>query len=205
VACRAVAGDERVAADLGAWIVFADEAGQSLRPPKARTWAPRGHTPVVKVAGKGSGRVSLAGMIAIKPGTRTRMIYRTIVRHGRKGERPGFREHDLAALLDAAHQQPHGPIVLVWDNSTQHVDKLMRALIAMRAAWLTVYRLPPYAPELNLVEGIWSHLKRSLGNLGARTTDELATLVKTRLKRMQYRPALLNGLVAETGLTLEPP
>ena len=185
--------------------MFADEAGQSLRPPKARTWAPRGRTPVVKVAGKGSGRVSLAGMIAIKPGARTHMIYRTIVHHGRKNERPGFRERDFACLLDAAHQQLCGPIVLVWDNSTQHVDKLMRTLIATRATWLTVYRLPPYAPELNPVEGVWPHLKRNLGNLAARTTDELAALAKTRLKQMQYRPALLDGLVAETGPTLEPP
>jgi DDE superfamily endonuclease len=160
---------------------------------------------VIKVAGKGSGRVSLAGMIAIKPGARTRMIYRTIVHHGRKNEKPGFREHDFAALLDAAHQQLRGPIVPVWDNSTQHVDKLMRTLISTRSAWLTAYRLPPYAPELNPVEGIWSHLKRSLGNLAAHTTDELATLAKTRLKRTQYRPALLDGLVTETGITLQPP
>jgi hypothetical protein len=28
---------------------------------KARTWAPRGQTPVVKVTAKGSGRISIAG------------------------------------------------------------------------------------------------------------------------------------------------
>jgi hypothetical protein len=36
---------------------FEDEAGQTLRPPKARTWSRRGHTPLVRVSGKGSGRV----------------------------------------------------------------------------------------------------------------------------------------------------
>lgn len=180
--------------------MFADEAGQSLRPPKARTWSRRGHTPVLRVSGKGSGRVSLAGLIALKPAVRTRLIYRAIVHHGRKG----FREKDFAALPDAAHQQLGGPIVLVRDNSTQHVDAAMRSLIATRS-WLTVYRLPPYAPDLNPVEGVWSHLKRSLGNLAAHSTDHLAALVKSRLKQMQYRPALLDGFVAETGLTLEPP
>jgi putative transposase len=148
--------------------------------------------------------VSLAGLIAVKPTARTRLIYRTIVCHGRTGERKGFREKDFAALLDAAHQQLDGPIVLVWDNSTQHVDTAMRRLIATRT-WLTVYRLPSYAPDLNPTEGVWSHLKRGLGNLAARTTDQLATLVKTRLKQMQYRPDLLDGFIAETGLTLEPP
>jgi hypothetical protein len=57
----------RLAAATGAWICFEDEAGQNLRPPKARTWARRGHTPVVTVCGKGSGRVSVAGLVCLKP------------------------------------------------------------------------------------------------------------------------------------------
>ncbi len=197
--------DKSTAADLGAWIVFADEAGQSLRPPKACTWSRRGHTPVRKVAGKGSGRIGLAGMIAIRPGQRTRLIFRTITHHGRKNERPGFREKDFAVMLDAAHQQLAGPIVLVWDNASLHVDKRMRAFIATRSTWLTVYRLPPYAPDLNPVEAVWSHLKRSIANLAAHTTDDLAHLVKQRLNRMHYHPTLLDGFIASTGLTLEPP
>jgi putative transposase len=59
--------------------------------------------------------------------------------------------------------------------------------------WLTVYRLPPYAHELNPVELVWSHLKRSLANLAKRDISELAALVKTRLKKMQYRPERLKG------------
>jgi hypothetical protein len=51
----------RLAAATGAFICFEDEAGQNLRPPKARTWAPRGRTPVVAVSGKGSGRVTGRG------------------------------------------------------------------------------------------------------------------------------------------------
>jgi len=46
----------------GAWICFEDETGQTLHPPKARTWARRGHTPVVRVCGKGAERVSVAGL-----------------------------------------------------------------------------------------------------------------------------------------------
>ena len=66
----------RLAAATRAWIVFEDETGQSLRPPKARTWAPRGRTPVVRVSGKGSGRVSVAGLVCCKPGGRGRFFYR---------------------------------------------------------------------------------------------------------------------------------
>ena len=70
--------------------------------------------------------------------------------------------------------------------------------------WLTVYQLPAYAPELNPVEAVWSHLKRSLANLAKRNLSQLAALVKTRLKRMQYRPGLIDGFLAKTGLDLTP-
>ncbi|MFI1178164.1 transposase [Streptomyces sp. NPDC020799] len=191
--------------DQGAWLCFEDESGQSLRPPKARTWSRRGHSPVLRVSGKGSGRVSVAGMVCTRPGGRTRLVFRMLVHHGRKGEKKGFREPDFAALLDAAHCQLGSRIVLVWDNSTQHKDTAMRELLATREEWLTVFRLPAYAPDLNPAEGVWAHLKKSLGNLAAGTTDQLAAHTRTRLKRMQYRPHLLNGFITETGLTLTPP
>ncbi|WP_448619511.1 transposase [Geodermatophilus sp. URMC 65] len=82
-----------------------------------------------------------------------------------------------AALLDAAHQQLGGPIVLVWNNLSTHTSKAMAELIAARP-WLTVYRLPPYGHELNPVEVIWSHLKRSLANLTRHTIAELTALVE---------------------------
>lgn len=86
-----------------------------------------GVPPQVKVSGKGSGRVSVAGMVCAKPGERTRLIHRILTHHpGRRGERNGFKERDFADLLEAAHQQLGGRIVLVRDNSTQHKDALMR-------------------------------------------------------------------------------
>ena len=76
-------------------------------------------------------------------------------------------------------------------------------IIAARP-WLTVFRLPPYAHELNPVEPVWAQLKRSLVNLTKHTLAELTALVKTRLRRMQYRPALLAGFLASTGLEYRP-
>jgi transposase len=193
-----------MAADLGAWLCFEDEAGQGLRPPKGRTWGRRGVTPVVAVSAAGSARVSLAGLVATKPGRRPRLIYRTRTHRGRKGEPKGFAEADYAALLDAAHQQLGGPIVLVWDNLNTHVSAVMRRLVAARA-WLRVYQLPAYAPELNPVEGVWSWLKRSLANLAKHTIGQLLALIKTRLKRLQYRHRLIAGFLARTRLDLHPP
>jgi len=59
-------------------------------------------------------------------------------------------------------------------------------------------------PELNPPAPVWSHLKRSLANLARHNITQLTALVKTQLKRMQYRPRLLDGFLASTGLDLTP-
>ena len=51
-------------------------------------------------------------------------------------------------------------------------------------------------------EPVWSNLKRSLANLTKHNIDQLTALIKTRLRRMQYRPGLLEGFLAKTGLDL---
>ncbi|WP_327004321.1 transposase [Dactylosporangium sp. NBC_01737] len=198
-----MAAPQMTARALGAWVCFEDEAGQSLRPPKARTWSRRGSTPVVAVSGKGSGRVSMAGLIAARPGLRTRLFFRIHVYHGRKHEPKGLSEADYMRLLTAVHAQVRAPLILVWDNLNHHVSTVMRAFVAAHD-WLSVVQLPAYTPELNPAEGVWSHLKRGLGNLAACSTDQLAVIVRTRLKSMQYRPDLLDAFIAETGLALQP-
>ena len=67
---------------------------------------------------------------------------------------------------------------------------------------MTVFQLPAYAPELNPVEPVWSNLKRSLANLTKHNIIQLTALVKTRLRRMQYQPGLLDGFLAKTRLDL---
>ena len=161
---------------------------------------------MVKISNAGTKRVNLAGLIAFRPGRnpRVHLIHRTCVYRGRKGEKKGFDEHDYIRLLDAAHQQLRAPIVLVWDNLNTHKSQTMRRLIRSRI-WLTVFYLPPTAPELNPVEGVWSVMKSGLVNLVKRDVDQLRIIVKQRLRRMQYRPELLAGLLAKTGLNPRPP
>ncbi|MFF4053514.1 transposase [Streptomyces chartreusis] len=65
-------------------------------------------------------------------------------------------ERDHIALLDCVHQLVKAPIVLVWDRLNRlntHVSKTMQELVAERA-WLTVFLLHAYSPDLNPVEGV---------------------------------------------------
>ena len=45
-------------------------------------------------------------------------------------------------------------------------------------------------------------MKRSLADLIKHDINQLTTLVKARLRQMQYRPGLLEGFLAKPGLDL---
>ena len=81
---------------------------------------------------------------------------------------------------------------MVWDDLNSHVSGAMAELIAARP-WLTVFQLPPYAHELNRVrDGLAA--PEAVASLPTKhNITRLTALVRTRLKRMQYRPGLLDG------------
>jgi DDE superfamily endonuclease len=107
---------------------------------------------VVRVSGKGPGKVSAAGLACYKPGARPRLFCKVRTHYGRKGERRSLSEADYASLVTAAHNQLHAPVILVWDNLTTHISAAMRAFTGAHPDWLTKTRLPAYAPGLNAVE-----------------------------------------------------
>ena len=179
---------KRTARDLGAYVCFEDEAGQGLRPPKGRTWARRGARPVVRVRGAGGGRVSIAGVVCYRPGDRPHLFYQLRAYRRRKGEPKGFTWADYRDLIIAAHRQLAAPMVWVWDNLNIHLAPELADFAQENAAWLRIYRLPAYAPDLNPAEGIWSLLKRSIANFAAADVDSLIRIVKRKLKKIQYRP-----------------
>jgi putative transposase len=52
--------------------------------------------------------------------------------------------------------------------------------------------------------GVWANLKRGLRNLAAGGKAHLYRAVEDGLARIAARPALLDGFIAQTGLTLAP-
>ncbi len=194
------------AAALGAWLVFEDEAGFSMTPPTSRTWSRRGTTPVIRVRGRSQRRFSIAALCCHKPGERSRLIYRPR-RHTdhKSGGRKSFAWTEYRDLLIAAHQQLGGPIVLIWDNLNVHKDRRMRAFIDTHD-WITAYHLPPYTPDLNPVEGIWSILRRtSQANTAFTNSDHLISRLRHGLRQIQYRSDIIDGCLTATGLTLTTP
>jgi DDE superfamily endonuclease len=91
-----------------------------------------------------------------------------------------------------------------WADLTVHKRAELRAFTSAQP-WLRVFWLPAYAPDLNPVEGIWSVLKRGvLANLAVASLAHLVHVIRHGLKKIQYRPGLIEGCLAGTGLTLNP-
>ncbi|MDN3267104.1 transposase [Streptomyces sp. MA15] len=72
--------------------------------------------------------------------------------------------------------------------------------------WLTVFQLPPHAPDPNPVEGIWSVLRRTAtASRAFADPDDLTTAIRRGLRRLPYRPDVLDGCLTGTGLPRKPP
>jgi transposase len=174
-----------------------------MTPPTSRTWARRGHTPVIRVRGRSQRRFSIAALACYKQGERSRLVFRP-KRHvdHKRGGRRSFTWTDYRDLLTAAHQQLGTPFVLVWDSLNVHLDARLRAFINTRD-WITAYQLPPYAPDLNPVEGIWSLVRRAgQSNTTFTDPDHLMHVLRRTLRELQYRSETIDGCLAATGLTL---
>jgi len=172
----------RLAAATGAWICFEDESGQALQPPKARTWGRRGHTPVARVSGRGSGRISVAAVACLKAGQPSRFFYRIRGHRLRAGTRRAMSEADYAALITATHRYLDAPVIVNWDNLNTHLSRKMRAFTT----------------------GHWAVMKNSLGNLAPGTTSQLEAAMRHQLDRIQRRPGLITAFLGQTGLALNP-
>ena len=55
---------------------------------------------------------------------------------------------------------PTGRIILVMDNVSYHKSAAVLAALSLFEHRLLVIWLPPYCPELNLIERYWKHLKQ---------------------------------------------
>ncbi len=72
-------------------------------------------------SGKGSGRVSIAGLACLNADAPARFSYRMRLHRGRKGERRSMSEADYAELVTAAHRALKAPVILIWDYVVRHI------------------------------------------------------------------------------------
>jgi transposase len=85
--------------------------------------------------------------------------------------------------------------VVVMDNLSPHKSDPTLALI--RAAGAQVLFLPPYSPDLNPIEKMWSKIKALLRAMEARTPEDLVRAIGQALAQVTAQDAL--GWFASCG------
>jgi len=171
--------------------VFSDEAGFQLLSGVVRTYAPRGQTPILSVP-LSYDRLSVMGAIS-----NAGHLLTWTQDHPVKGP-------DLVRFLKHVLAYIPGKILLVWDGLPAHRSQPVKDFLATPAAKrLTLLQLPPYAPELNPQEGIWSYLKYvELANLCCHNLDELRLELRRAIQRLRYRLDVILACLAHVNCSV---
>lgn len=162
--------------------MFLDESGFRLLPFLKWTWALVGQTPVLKAPLRWS-RLSVMGAI-----THQGQLFTWI-------QKKGFRKEHIRRFLQHLLHHIEGDILIVWDNLSAHKSHLVQDFIAGHDR-LEGLHLPPYAPDLNPVEWLWSYLKTTeLANCCCFDLLELRCEIRKAFERVRHRPDLLLSFV----------
>jgi len=186
---EALAGAKKNASAQHRVIVFVDESGLSERPTRVRSWAPKGHTPVLQYCFNWHQLSVIAGV----------SFYRFYFRLF-----PGaIKGPQVIAFLRALKAQIKRKLLVIWDGLSAHRSRLVGDYLEGLKGAIQIESLPGYAPELNPTEYVWGYLKQhELANLCAANLHELSSFARNRLKSMQRRPTLLTAFWKQAELPL---
>jgi transposase len=167
-----------------------------MMPVLRRTWAPCGTTPTFSVRARSHEKVSGIGALVVSP--RRRQITLALAPYPRLN----IRGPQVLRFLRHLARHVRGPVILIWDRGNPHKHRLVRAWLARHPRWAIVW-LPPYAPDLNPVELLWSYLKYGrLANFAPDTVDEIRAHVCRERRRLGGRPQLLRSFFRHSALPL---
>lgn len=152
-------------------LVFVDETGLKTNLTRLRGWALGGQRLVEATPGGHWQTQTLVHAVALD-GTRAAMVLDGPI-DGLTFT--GFCEHFLAPAL-----RPGDLVVL--DNLSSH--KTLAAEVAIEAAGAKFVYLPPYSPDLNPIEKLFSKIKQLIRGLRPRNWREIIQAAKQALLRI---------------------
>ncbi len=188
-----MAGGKKNARQQNAVIVFADESGLSQRPPIRQTWAPRGQTPIITHSFSWQ-KLSMNAALVYRWDGKPVNLYFEII--------PGsYDQYRLVDFLDSLRRElKNRPMILVWDGLPAHKTNIVKTYLEEHPN-ISVVPLPPYAPNLNPTEFLWSNVKgKELANYVPDGLGDLCRRACTGIKRVYKHPSLLDGFVRAAGL-----
>jgi putative transposase len=174
--------------------VFIDESGLLLLPVVRRSWSRGGQTPVLQYVGRHLKKVSVMAALGVSPDRRQVRLYFQLLVDA------NFNSAAVVGFLQQLARHFRDPLLWVWDRAQIHRGP-HNAILLEVMGWRQFY-LPPYAPELNPVEYVWSYLKTNpLANLACPDVAVLAA-GRRHTRSLQHRPDLLRSFIRHSPLPL---
>jgi transposase len=163
-------------------ILFIDESGFYPLPGVVRTYAPVGHTPLLR---EWWTRDHLSAISAISPEGK---------RYFQSQDR-ALDSVDVVAFLEHLLREVSGRMVIIWGGAPIHRSHVTQEFLANGAAQrMHLERLPAYAPELNPGEGLWQQLKGvELRHVGGFNIPHLRVELRDAVKRVRRKPRLIQS------------
>lgn len=171
----------RRAKRLRAMIFFLDEAGFQSDPPLGRTYGLKGKTPVVPTSGQ---RQSINVISAVNArGAFWAVTY------------PGKLDADTFVIfLQNFMKGRKEKVLLVVDGHPAHKAKRVKELIQGLKGRLELHFLPPYAPDLNPDEFVWSYMKSNgVSKRPLKRNESMRGRVEEDLNHIQQNPDLVKS------------
>ena len=111
---------------------------------------------------------------------------------------PVFNAQTFLTFLKRLVRWSRRKVFLVIDNSPCHnLDREGRAWLTAHRRRIELFRLPPYSPEFNPIEGVWKQTKkRTTHNTFFRTTDERDAALTATFEGFRARPSLIAAQMA---------
>ncbi|MGG6431652.1 IS630 family transposase [Anoxybacillus sp. D401a] len=95
----------------------------------------------------------------------------------------------LRFLQLVLERYPTGKIVMILDNARIHHAKLIQPFLKEHEDRLELVFLPPYSPQLNLIEGLWKWLKSDvIYNVFYSGVQEIRKNVQAFIQRINQKP-----------------
>ena len=157
----------------------------------ARTWAPKGSTPIVRYVYK-QDRISAISALAMSPRRRRLALYLHLRTHNLTGL-------DVRSFLRHLFRHLRGPVFLLWDRGTIHKRVEVRGYLAQRHR-VHVEWFPAYAPELNPAEYVWSKNDSDLANGAPLNCRQLAGRLHNSMRRVRGSQKLLWSCIYASDL-----
>ena len=104
----------------------------------------------------------------------------------------------LEFLENVLKQYPTGKIVMILDNARIHHAKLIQPFLDEHKNRLKLVFLPPYSPELNLIEGLWKWLKKSvIHNVFYKSVAKIKKAVQGFIEYINKKPLEVIRMLCE--------